>query len=221
MTESVVAIYRVWRYKFWREELIVRGYDFNQFDVLYRDDMTHSARRMNVGNGCRDWCQPGKQCVPTILQPCIRREHWFATNYNVDTMYTSVEVGALLQLAVCRLSARGKDNACAHQYSFELNIGTRKACLPRRISIEAPADNMEMRNWKTTESGRAAAPSLSSPARHRVVCVMCTAVEIQTQVFETVEDFPPVSRITFRSGRHTHTHTYTDDPTTKWVAAVG
>lgn len=75
----------------------------------------------------------------------------------MDTLYTSFKVDAFLLLAT-RLSAHEKDNACAHQYSFELNIGTRKACPPRRISIEAPADNMEMWNWKTTESGRAAFP---------------------------------------------------------------
>jgi len=63
----------------------------------------------------------------------------------MDTSYTSLKIDTFPLLAA-RLSAHEKDNACAHQYSFELNIGTRKACPPRRISIEAPADNMEMRN---------------------------------------------------------------------------
>lgn len=103
----------------------------------------------------------------------------------MDTSYTSFKVDALLLLAA-RLSAHEKDNACAHQYSFELNIGTWKACPPRRISIEVPADNMEMWNWKTTESGRAAFPLF---LRFPPTRLPYATMETQTKVFGTMRFF--------------------------------
>lgn len=101
--------------------------------------------------------------------------------------------------------ARVKDNACGHQYSLELNIGTRKAC-PRRISIEAPADNMEMRNCEkqpnppdvpSCSSSTQRAPFPSRPASR--VCHMlppvvaskqpcCRTVEVTVRFLRRQED---------------------------------